>query len=210
MTKAARQDDRARAARANGRVGIAAAGLAVVMLGAAFAAVPFYRWFCATTGYGGTPLVATAAPTEAPGRPIEVRFDTNVRGALTWSFHAEKPSVTVPLGETVTVNFRIQNTSNQVQRGVAAFNVTPALASPHFMKLACFCFEEQTLKPGEVLDAPVTFWVDRDIDTDKNVAGLSALTLSYTFFPVGEPQRAAEQGQPRPETTTPPREDGHG
>lgn len=175
----------------NGRVAWALAGLTATMIGASFAAVPFYRWFCATTGYGGTPTVATAAPTAAPGRPIEVRFDTNVHAGLPWRFEAETQSVTVALGETTTVMFRVTNTSDKPTTGQAAFNVTPPLAAFWFTKLACFCFTEQTLAPGETLEAPVTFWVDRGLDGDKNVTGLSALTLSYTFFATPAATRAA-------------------
>ena len=187
-----RRDDR----RAHARVGLAAAGFAAGMLGLAFASVPLYRWFCATTGYGGTPMVATAGPQTAPGRPIEVRFDTNVRGDLVWSFAAETRAVTVATGETTTVLFRIANTSDRPQTGVAAFNVTPPLAAAHFMKLACFCFEAQTLAAGETIEVPVTFWVDRDIDGDKNVAGLAALTLSYTFFPAATPSERSAGAAP--------------
>lgn len=169
-------------ARGNGRVAVVLAGMTFGMLGVAFAAVPFYRWFCATTGYGGTPTVASKAPEEALGRSIQVRFDTNVNGGLPWTFTPDVPSVDVRLGETVTVAFRIENRSDKRTRGVATFNVTPPLAAYYFTKLACFCFTEQVLEPGQVIEAPVTFWVDRDLDHDKNVKGLAGLTLSYTFF----------------------------
>ena len=44
----------------------------------AFAAVPLYDWFCRTTGFAGTPVVATAAPGNVLDRKIIVRFDANV------------------------------------------------------------------------------------------------------------------------------------
>lgn len=177
--------------RGNGRVAVVLAGLTFGMLVAAFASVPFYRWFCATTGYGGTPAVATTAPIEAPGRPIQVRFDTNVNGGLPWTFTPDVSAVTVGLGETVTAHFRIENRSDKPTRGVATFNVTPPLAAYYFTKLACFCFTEQVLAPGEVIEAPVTFWVDRALDGDKNVSGLAGLTLSYTFFTAPDEPKAA-------------------
>jgi cytochrome c oxidase assembly protein subunit 11 len=172
-------------------VAVVLVGLTFGMLGAAFASVPFYRWFCATTGYGGTPSVASAAPEEAIGRPIEVRFDTNVHAGIPWNFTPEVAAVTVGLGETKTVHFRITNTSDKRTRGVATFNVTPTLAAYYFTKLACFCFTEQTLEPGQTIEAPVTFWVDRDLDRDKNVTGLAGLTLSYTFFAAPDEPKAA-------------------
>lgn len=166
----------------HGMVASACFGLALGMLGAAFAAVPFYSWFCSVTGYGGTPQIGAAAPATAGGREIEVRFDANVFAGLPWRFAPEVPSVRVRTGEATTVRFRIENTSEVETRGRAVFNVTPPLAAYWFTKLACFCFTEQVLKPHEVLEAPVTFYVDAGLDGDRNVRGLAGLTLSYTFF----------------------------
>jgi cytochrome c oxidase assembly protein subunit 11 len=101
-------------------------------------------------------------------------------------------------GEVATVHYRIENLSDQETRGVAAFNVTPELAGAYFNKIACFCFTEQTLKPHEVIDAPVTFYVDASADDDKNIESVTTITLSYTFFasekPVARAVSAARTG----------------
>jgi cytochrome c oxidase assembly protein subunit 11 len=185
------------AARANGRVALLLAGLTAGMLGSAFAAVPFYTWFCRTTGYSGTPGVAAIAPDRVVDRVFEVRFDANVHAGLPWDFRPEVASVKVRPGEVATVVYRIENRSDRETRGTATFNVTPDQAGGHFDKLACFCFGEQTLKPGEVVEAPVTFYVDPDVDRDKNMNGLGTITLSYTFFAVdGSAPRAAALVEP--------------
>lgn len=188
----------------HGRLAALLGGLAFVMLGAAFAAVPFYRWFCATTGYGGTPMIVEKVAT-APGRAIDVRFDTNVAGGLPWHFAPEVSHREVATGTAVTVAFHVTNTSDATTRGVAVFNVTPPLVGAHFGKIACFCFEEQTLAPGETLEAPVTFWIDPAIDADKNVAGLAGVTLSYTFFPVPAAKAAPAQAAGLPAIRPDPR-----
>ena len=64
-------------------------GVVAIMVGASFAAVPFYNWFCRTTGYGGTTQVAKSAPTQTSDRTITVRFDSNVGGGLPWRFEPE-------------------------------------------------------------------------------------------------------------------------
>src|SRR5712692_461705 len=63
----------------------------VLMVGAAYAAVPFYNWFCRTTGFNGTTQVATSAPSSAPlSRRIAVRFDSNVAPGLPWKFESDQ------------------------------------------------------------------------------------------------------------------------
>ncbi|MGB6434421.1 MAG: cytochrome c oxidase assembly protein, partial [Bradyrhizobium sp.] len=74
--------------------------LVVLMVGAAYAAVPFYNWFCRATGFNGTTQVATSAPSSAPlARKVTVRFDSNVAGGLPWKFEPEQTEVEVKIGE---------------------------------------------------------------------------------------------------------------
>src|SRR3984957_8832387 len=76
----------------------------VLMVGASYAAVPFYNWFCRATGFNGTTQVATAAPASAPlARKIAVRFDFNVGGRLPLKLRAEKTEIEIRIGEVVTV-----------------------------------------------------------------------------------------------------------
>jgi len=164
------------------RTALIAAASAVVMLGLSFAAVPAYRLFCKTTGFAGTPLVATRAPVRNLGQMIVVRFDANVAPGLAWSFAPEAPFVHMRLGETKTVLFHVANESDAETTAVAAFNVQPDLAGQYFNKLSCFCFNETILKPHEAKDLPVVFFVDPALAKDSDIRSLSSITLSYTFF----------------------------
>ena len=178
-----------------------AACLAVVMLmvGAAYAAVPLYRLFCQLTGFGGTTRVATSAPDTALGRPISVRLDANVAPGLMWSFKPETPVVYLKIGETTTVFYKITNRGPRTTTAQATYNVQPDMAGSYFNKLQCFCFSDVTLKPGETLDVPVVFFVDPALSADKDIANLDTITLSYTFFPSKTPK------SPVAELTEPPK-----
>jgi len=163
------------------------AGVAV-MVGMAFAAVPLYNWFCRTTGFGGTPQVAAAAPGPVLDRTITVRFDANVSGGLPWQFEPEQTTITARIGDVVTVNYVVTNLSARETAGQASYNVWPPTVGAYFTKINCFCFTEQRLKPGERREMPVVFFVDPALATDSEQDGLASITLSYTMYPVRQPE----------------------
>ena len=133
----------------------------VLMVGASYAAVPFYNWFCRATGFNGTTQVATSAPSSAPlARKIAVRFDSNVAGGLPWKFEPEQTEIEVKIGEVVTVYYTVTNQSARTTTGQAAYNVAPLTVGTYFEKINCFCFTEQTMAPGEKRQMPVVFYVD--------------------------------------------------
>lgn len=170
-----------------GRMLLTAAACAVfvaAMVGMAFAAVPLYRLFCQVTGLGGTTQRADAAPEAAIARDISVRFDANVGNGLGWSFRALTRSVDIKVGEVGEAVFVVENRTDRPTTGTAVFNVTPLEAGAYFNKIACFCFDEQTLGPGQRLEMPVTFFVDPAIAEDGDMDYVRTITLSYTFYPV--------------------------
>jgi cytochrome c oxidase assembly protein subunit 11 len=173
----------------------ATCGLCVAaMVGAAYAAVPLYNWFCRATGFNGTTQVATSAPSGALGHTITVRFDANVGPGLPWRFEPEQNSIEVKLGEVVTVNYRVINQAARPITASAAYNVTPLTIGAYFQKINCFCFTEQTLKAGETRDMPVVFYVDPSMAKDPDGADVNTITLSYTFYPQREPSRPVADG----------------
>ena len=160
----------------------------VLMIGASYAAVPFYNWFCRATGFNGTTQVATSVPSGVPlTRMIAVRFDSNVAPVLPWKFEPEQTEIEVNIGQVVTVFYTATNQSARATAGQAAYNVAPLTVGAYFQKINCFCFTEQTMAPGENREMPVVFYVDPALAADSENDGLSTITLSYTFYPVRDP-----------------------
>ena len=176
-------------AQKNRVVGIRMALFALAMLGLAFASVPLYRVFCQVTGFGGTTMKADAAPGAVAGQ-IGVRFDANIDPALPWKFEPVQETVRIHPGARTTIYYQATNYTARSTTGQAIFNVTPESAGKYFSKIECFCFTEQTLKPGESVKMPVIFFVDPKLRDDPDTKHIDEITLSYTFYPVENPESA--------------------
>jgi len=167
----------------NTKTGLRLALVALAMVALAFASVPLYRAFCQATGFGGTTQRAETAPGAVAGE-IGVRFDANIDSKLPWRFEPVQEKVRVHPGERTTIYYRATNLTARTTTGQAIFNVTPEETGPYFNKIACFCFTEQALKPGESVMMPVVFFVDPKILKDEDTKTIDEITLSYTFYPV--------------------------
>jgi cytochrome c oxidase assembly protein subunit 11 len=176
-------------AQKNRAVAIRMALFALAMLGLAFASVPLYRAFCQVTGFGGTTQKAEAAPGAVAGQ-IGVRFDANIDPALPWKFEPVQETVRIHPGARTTIYYEATNYTARSTTGQAIFNVTPEIAGKYFSKIECFCFTEQTLKPGETVKMPVIFFVDPKLRDDPDTKHIDEITLSYTFYPVENPETA--------------------
>ena len=176
-------------AQKNRVVAIRMALFALAMLGLAFASVPLYRIFCQVTGFGGTTQKADAAPGAVAGQ-IGVRFDANIDPALPWKFEPVQETVRIHPGARTTIYYQATNYTARSTTGQAVFNVTPEIAGKYFSKIECFCFTEQTLKPGESVKMPVIFFVDPKLRDDPDTDHIDEITLSYTFYPVENPESA--------------------
>ena len=167
------------------------AGVALVMVSLSFAAVPFYDWFCRTTGFGGTTGVAETGSDVILDRTIKVRFDASVERGMPWEFIPVEREMTLRIGETGLAFYEAYNPTDRVVAGTASYNVTPDAAGAYFEKIACFCFELQVLQPGERVQMPVTFFVDPAIVTGRDGQYVKEITLSYTFHETELPDEQA-------------------
>ncbi len=192
MTRAAPIATAAR--RRNARTGFVLTGIVAGMIGLSFASVPLYRLFCQVTGYGGTTQFAAAAPGAVSERVIKVRFNADTAPDLPWSFKPVQREITLKVGESGLAYYRARNLAAEAVTGTSTFNVTPLKAGRYFSKVQCFCFDEQRLEAGQELDMAVSFFVDPEILSDRNLDEVKTITLSYTFFRApGDAETGAEQ-----------------
>jgi len=147
-----------------------------------FLLVPLYDVICEATGLNGKTRGTAVAMAESQvdtSRTVQVEFLSTTMPGMPWEFSVGEPRVSVHPGEVVTVSFRVRNMMASTITGQAIPSVSPGKAAAHLQKLDCFCFQKQTLGPGEVRDMPVSFIVDGRLPDD-----VRTLTLSYSFFAV--------------------------
>lgn len=166
----------------NIRTGMVLGMIAVGMVGMSYAAVPLYRIFCQITGFGGTVQAVADEQTVIVDRNIKVRFMANVNHGMPWEFAPVQTSQSLKVGEHALAFYEAENLTNKEITGTATYNVSPHKAGLYFNKIDCFCFTEQTLKPGERVDMPVTYYIDPEIMNDTNLDDVNEVVLSYTFF----------------------------
>ncbi len=170
----------------------------IAMSGFGYAMVPMYKSICEALNIN---VLARSDVGAAPGeknapinsqvdlsRNVTVEFDANARGP--WEFHPEQNSISVHPGQMNTVMYEFKNTQSRTMTAQAIPSYAPGVAQSHFTKVECFCFSQQTLKPGESKRWPVVFYVD-----DKLPRDVKTITLSYTFFEVGGTTPPAPVGQ---------------
>ncbi|HEV2594950.1 MAG TPA: cytochrome c oxidase assembly protein [Sphingomicrobium sp.] len=167
----------------NGKTSLVLAAIVAAMIGLVAVSPSLYRAFCEATGLDGTTQRAERAPGAVPGQ-FKVEFDANVHPGLPWRFEPEQTFVNVAPGAQTKIFYRAQNLSARAITAQAVYNVTPDTVGKYFKKIQCFCFNEQTLQPGQKVDMPVIFFVDPAIKNDPDASQVHEITLSYTFYPV--------------------------
>ena len=175
----------------NQKVVVYLVGVMAIMGALAWAAVPLYDWFCRVTGYGGTPNVAEQSSDTILNETITIRFDASLAHDMPWEFRPMTRSTNLPIGQDGLIFYEAYNPTDQPVAGTASFNVTPFDVGLYFVKVQCFCFEQQILMPGERVEMPVSFFVDPAIVDDHDIRDTSTITLSYTFHVTDMPEEYA-------------------
>ena len=166
--------------RLNRRLALKLAAVTVAMFGFGYALSPMYDLMCKAFGLNGkTGRIEEQAVTQAvdTSRTVTVEFTGLATSGLPWEFKPMVKKIEVHPGKTMEVNYLVRNMAQEEITGQAVPSVTPGVSAKHFNKIECFCFTQQTLKPGETREMPVRFVVDAGLDK-----GVHTITLSYSFF----------------------------
>jgi len=167
--------------RANRRLALILGGLTLAMFAFGYALAPMYDLMCKTFGLNGkTERLDAQAVVAQPvdmSRTVTVEFSGLTTSGLPWEFRPLTKKLELHPGETAEVKYLVRNLAKEQITGQAIPSVTPGESAPHFKKIECFCFSQQTLKPGETREMPVRFYVDADLGRDVHT-----ITLSYSFF----------------------------
>lgn len=159
------------------------------MFGFSFALVPLYDLMCDALGIGK--IEAATKPVtsvEIAPHALTVEFVTTNTEQLDWSFYPLVKSLKVNTSETYMVNFVARNNTANTMTVQAIPSITPAQGTDYLFKTQCFCFEQQTLGPGESIKMPVVFLIDSALP--KKYA---TLTLSYSLFALKQETVSAQQ-----------------
>ena len=156
--------------------------VAVLMFGFAYALVPVYRQMCELLGINVLAqqdgMAVRDVNTQVDlSRTVTIELDGNAQGP--WRFRPVQRSINVHPGELATVMYEVVNTQARTVQAQAIPSYAPQSATPHFKKVECFCFKQQTLTANEARQMPVVFFIDPALPKD-----VKTITLSYTFFEV--------------------------
>ncbi len=170
----------------NSHIAISLICLVCSMLLLTFASAPIYSLFCKATGFAGTPAKAQVFYSEHGQKRIKIKFDANVDKKLEWRFKPKNKEITLKTGENALVFYESENLANKDIIGTSIYNITPQKAGQYFVKIHCFCYEEQLLLAGQKLLMPVSFYIDPAIEKDPYMQDVDTITLSYSLFKVKE------------------------
>ncbi|WP_086934303.1 cytochrome c oxidase assembly protein [Agarilytica rhodophyticola] len=168
-------------------------GFSVVMFAfAIWVMPPLYDLFCEVTGLNGKTkgkYEAVAAEVDT-SRTVTVQFVTINNDSMPWGFKPKEFSVDVHPGEAVNTYFIARNPTKNVMIAQAIPSLAPKNATDYFHKTECFCFNSQTLEPGEEAELGLQFIVDQDLPR-----GVKTITLSYSLFDITDMMPAGEKAK---------------
>ncbi|SDW43628.1 cytochrome c oxidase assembly protein subunit 11 [Pseudomonas syringae] len=144
-----------------------------------FALAPIRDLLSGVGGHAGAGDSYTEGQQVDTSREIEVQFTSSNAAGMVWAFYPRADQMLVHPGALNEMIFIAQNPTDKPMKAQAVPGISPGKAAAWFHKTECFCFTQQTLQPGERIEMPVRFIVDRDLPED-----VKHLKLAYTLLDV--------------------------
>ncbi|MGX5217355.1 cytochrome c oxidase assembly protein [Pseudomonas segetis] len=178
----------------NRRLVLRLLGVVVGMFAFGFALVPIYDVMCQAFGINGKTSGAAyeGAQVENSAREVRVQFLATNNIDMPWEFKPMADDLVVHPGGTNQMLFVASNPTDKPMTAQAIPSIAPSNAAAYFHKTECFCFSQQILQPGERIEMPVRFIVDKDLPADVH-----HLTLAYTLFDVTDRVPPVAQVSPK-------------
>ena len=114
-------------------------------------------------------------------RTMTINFVAKVDSSLEWELKTLQDNVNLKIGENLIISYEGKNFSSRTITATADFVASPEAILPYLVKTECFCFTEQTLKPGESQIFTMVFYLDPSLDSDWYFNDLKELVFTYKF-----------------------------
>jgi len=113
---------------------------------------------------------------------ISINLITSVHPSLSWNFKPVKSNIKIKLGEVTTAEYIVENFGDKETSGIATFVYFPSQFGTYISKINCFCYDAQTLKPGEQDKYTLVFFIDPEVTKDSKTKDVKEVTIQFTFF----------------------------
>jgi len=113
---------------------------------------------------------------------ISINLITSVHPSLSWNFKPVKSNIKIKLGEVTTAEYIVENFGDEETSGIATFVYFPSQFGTYISKINCFCYDAQTLKPGEQDKYTLVFFIDPEVTKDSKTKDVKEVTIQFTFF----------------------------
>ena len=115
-------------------------------------------------------------------QPISINLLTSVHPKLSWSFHPTEPKILANPGEVITIEYEVENLSDESSTGIATFAYFPSEFGNYVNKINCFCYDAQNMKPKQKNKFVLVLLIDPEVTKDSKTKDIKEATIQFTFF----------------------------
>jgi len=161
----------------NWKLALIFGGVVLGMLTFAYVNVPLFRMYCQKVGIAISPNREAKADLAPVDRKVTILFTGVVADDMPIAFRADKAFEEIKLGEQSKTSYHFVNLSDDTIYFRPVHSVLPENAATKLTLTKCFCFDDQTILPGQSYTLPVIFSFASDLDPE-----VERITFHYTLF----------------------------